>query len=302
MTIAALFPGQGTQTPGMGGPWRGHSAWKIVERAETVLGEDLGKLLLDAPAAQLSQTRNSQLAVLVTSLMAWEVVQDRVPAPVAFAGHSLGQVSALIASGALEFDDGVRFAASRAAATQAAADRYPGRMAALVGASIEQAEEACRAAPDACWVANDNAPGQVVVAGKPDGLDAALARARELGVRRSLPLDVNGAFHTPLMRDATHELADVVADVKFRAPAAPVVSNLDARARADGDWRKASAHHVSTSVRWRESLETLAAMRPTRFVEVGSSTMLAGLAKRTTPDVPTVSVGTPEQLEQRGRP
>ena len=122
-----------------------------------------------------------------------------------------------IAAGALSLDDGVRFAARRAELTQAAADAHPGRMAALLGATVEQAEDACAAAPDACWVANDNAPGQVVIAGTPDGVDAGSARAKELGVKRATPLNVGGAFHTPLMRDAADALADELDDDRTRA-------------------------------------------------------------------------------------
>src|SRR5438876_517894 len=131
--VAIVFPGQGTQEPGMGAPWREHPAWKIVEQAEAALGEPLAPLLLDAPADQLARTREAQLAVLCTSLVAWEAARPMLDDVVAFAGHSLGQVTALIASGALDLDDGVRFAARRAELTQAAADEHPGRMAALAG-------------------------------------------------------------------------------------------------------------------------------------------------------------------------
>src|SRR6476620_6152655 len=173
----------------MGLPWKGHPSWAIVEQAENALGEPLAPLLLDASADDLARTRNSQLSVLLTSLMVWEALAPRLDRDdaieiVAFAGHSLGQVTALVAAGTLTLDDGIRFAARRAELTQAAADAHPGRMAALLGATEEQATEACAAAPDACWLANDNAPGQIVLAGTPDGLDAALARAKELGVRR----------------------------------------------------------------------------------------------------------------------
>src|SRR6185436_16474854 len=148
-------------------------------------------------------TREAQLAVLLNSLVSWEAARPCVGDVVAFAGHSLGQVTALIASGVLTLDDGVRFAARRAELTQAAADAHPGKMAALLGATPEQAGDACAAAPDACWVANDNAPGQVVIAGTPDGLATASAAAKEVGVKRVTPLNVGGAFHTPLMADAT---------------------------------------------------------------------------------------------------
>ena len=185
MGVAVIFPGQGTQQPGMARAWRDHPAWVVVERAEAALGEPLAHLVTEAPAEALARTREAQLAVLLTSLVVVGRGRAHCPTPpVAFAGHSLGQVTALIAAGVLPLDDGVRFAARRAELTQAAADAHPGRMAALLGATLEQAEEACTAAPDGCWVANDNAPGQVVIAGTPDGVDAGSAR-REGARRRS---------------------------------------------------------------------------------------------------------------------
>jgi [acyl-carrier-protein] S-malonyltransferase len=282
----------------MGAPWREHAAWEIVERAEAAFGEPLAPLLLDAPAETLARTREAQLAVLLTSLVAWEAVRDRVPEPVAFAGHSLGQVTALIASGVLPLDDGVRFAARRAELTQRAADDHPGKMAALLGATIEQAEDACTAAPDGCWLANDNAPGQIVIAGTPAGVDAASARARELGVKRVTPLNVGGAFHTPLMRDAADALPAELSAVPFSAPNAPVVSNHDAQAYLDGDgWRDRLPEHVTVPVRWRESMGTMVDLGAASFLEVGHGSMLAGLAKRTTPDAPVRGIATPDDID-----
>jgi [acyl-carrier-protein] S-malonyltransferase len=297
VAIAVIFPGQGTQAPGMGASWRAHPAFAVVDAAEAAFGEPLADLVLDAPAERLARTREAQLAVLLTSLVIWEAVRDRVPDPIAFAGHSLGQVTALIAAGALPLDAGVRFAARRAELTQAAADAHPGRMAALLGATIEQAEAACDAAPDACWVANDNAPGQVVIAGTPDGVDAGSARAKELGVKRATALNVGGAFHTPLMRDAADALPAELAGVEFGRPDAPIVSNLDARAYDGPDgWKERSAEHVAVTVRWRPSMQTLVELGATSFLEVGHGTMLAGLAKRTVPDVPVRNVATPDDL------
>jgi [acyl-carrier-protein] S-malonyltransferase len=294
---AVVFPGQGTQQPGMGVPWRDHEAWGVVERAEAALGEPLAPLLLDAPAESLARTREAQLAVLLTSLVIWEASRDALGAPVAFAGHSLGQVSALIAAGVLTLEDGVQLAARRAELTQAAADAHPGRMAALLGATVETAQDACTAAPDACWLANDNAPGQVVIAGTPDGVDAGVARAKELGVRKAMPLNVGGAFHTPLMRDAADGLEPVLATFSLQAPHAPVISNDDGQSYADADgWRERSARHVAVPVRWREVQLTLANLGATTFVEVGHGNMLAALAKRTVPDVTVVPMSTPEDL------
>ena len=281
---AVLFPGQGTQTPRMGEPWRASPAWEVVERAETALAQPLAPLLLEATQAELARTREAQLAVLLASLLAWEALrarlQDRVEAPVAFAGHSLGQITALIASGAVTLEDGIRLAAARADCTQAAADARPGRMAALIGAGLEAAEEAC-AGIDA-WVANDNAPGQVVVGGTPEGVAAVGARAAALGVRRVVALNVGAAFHTPLMAPAAEALAPQLAITAFRAPSAPVVSNTDAQPHAAAEgWPARLADHLISPVRWRSSMETLAELGVDTYYEVGPGDVLAGLAKRT---------------------
>jgi len=281
----------------MANAWRDHPSWVVVERAEAALGEPLGHLVTDAPPEALARTREAQLAVLVTSLVAWDALRPLDDTPVAFAGHSLGQVTALIASGALDLDDGVRFAARRAELTQAAADAHPGRMAALLGATPLQAHDACTAAPDECWVANDNAPGQVVIAGTPAGVDAASARAKDLGVKRVTPLAVGGAFHTPLMDDAAVGLRVALADVAFSSPTAPVVSNSDATAYRDGDgWRERLAEHVSVPVQWRSTMDTLVAMGATTFLEVGHGSMLAALAKRGAPAVTVRCIASPDDI------
>ena len=280
MANAVLFPGQGTQTARMGEPWRATPAWEIVERAESALGQPLAPLLLDASDGELGRTREAQLAVLLASLLAWDAVRDQLEAPVAFAGHSLGQVTALIASGALTLEDGVRLAARRADCTQAAADENPGRMAALIGAGLEDAEAACEGLD--AWVANDNAPGQVVIGGTPDGLDAATERASGLGIRRAVKLNVGAAFHTPLMAPAAEALAPHLAATSFRPPSAPIVSNADARAYAGGDgWADRLSEHLISPVRWRASMESIAAMGVDTFYEVGPGNVLAGLVKRT---------------------
>ena len=297
MSVAVIFPGQGTQQPGMARAWRDHPSWAIVERAEAALGEPLGYLVTDAPPESLSRTREAQLAVLVTSLVAWDALRPLADAPVAFAGHSLGQVTALIASGALDLDDGVRFAARRAELTQAAADAHPGRMAALLGATPEQADDACSAAPDGCWVANDNAPGQVVIAGTPDGVDAASTRAKEIGVKRVTPLNVGRRFphatHAGRHRRARRH-------ARRRPPRRARVHRSsrtrDARAYSDADgWRDRLADHVSVPVRWRSTMDTLVSLGATTFLEVGHGSMLAALAKRGAPAVTVRSVGIPRR-------
>jgi [acyl-carrier-protein] S-malonyltransferase len=295
--VAVIFPGQGSQAPGMGAPWRGSPGWRVVEQAGLVLNEDFEALLLDRNAGdRLTRTREAQLAVFLTSLAAWESgVLGVDDAPVAFAGHSLGQLTALVAAGALSVEEGVILVARRAEATQAAADATPGRMAALLGATPEQGALACAAAPGACWVANDNAPGQVVVAGTADGVDAAVAAASDLGVRRATPLKVGGAFHTPLMTAACAPMRTALEPVTLSDTAVPVVANGDALAHRDGEgWRTRLVEHLVSPVRWRETQLTLSGpLGATTFVEVGAGGSLSAMAKRTVPDVATRIVNAP---------
>lgn len=301
MGTAVIFPGQGTQDPGMGAPWVDDPAWGVVERAENALGEPLAPLVLE-DGASLNRTRDAQLAVLVTSLVCWEAVRASSEVePAVFAGHSLGQVTALIASGAVDFDDGIRFAARRAELTQEAANTHPGRMIACIGADTDQAEKTCGAAPDACWIANDNAPGQIVLAGTPEGIEVATEAARDAGIRRVLPLDVGGAFHTPLMNEASVALTAELTDVTFGTGSAPVVSNEDATAYNDADgWRDRLARHVVRPVRWRAVMDTLVESGADPWLEVGHGSMLAGLARRGAKGVDVRGIATPQDLDELG--
>jgi [acyl-carrier-protein] S-malonyltransferase len=298
LAVAVIFPGQGTQGAAMGAPWREHPSWDLVERAEQALGEPLAPLLLAESADELARTRESQLSVLLTSLVVWEAAKGHITGPVAFAGHSLGQITALIASGCLPFDDGIRVAARRAEATQAAADRHPGKMAAVIGADEADVLEACAAAPDECWLANDNAPGQIVIAGTPSGIERATKAAGDLGIRRVMPLKVGGAFHTPLMEEAAAALRPVLDGIPFGSPAAPIVSNADARPYGEATgWPERLERHLVSPVRWRGCMTTLVdELGATTLVEVGFGSMLAGLAKRGAPGVPVIGVATPDDI------
>jgi [acyl-carrier-protein] S-malonyltransferase len=272
----------------MGSPWQASPAWAVVERAEEVLGEPVGELVLDPDPARLRRTREAQLAVLLTSLLAWEATKATLREVTAFAGHSLGQLTALTAAGALDFDDAVRLVARRAEVTQAAADVTGGGMVALLGAGEAQAAAACDAAPGACWVANDNAPGQIVLAGTENGLEAASGAARALGVRKVVRLEVGGAFHTPLMQPAAEEFAQATATVSLHEPSEPVVSNADATACTDADgWRRRLVDHLVQPVLWRQSLDTTAELGAEALVEIGPGRVLTGLARKCRPDVPT---------------
>ena len=288
MSLAVLFPGQGSIVPGAGAPWAGHAAWSVVEEVEGIANRPVAPLLLDAPAEALASTDAAQIATLTLSLVAWEALAPRLPEPpVAFAGHSLGQVTALIAAGAVDRTEGIALAVARADACRACDDEQPGRLAALLGATLEQAREACDAATDACWVANDNAPGQVVIGGTPEGLEAAVEAARALGVRKAMPLAVGGAFHTPLLAPAVETLRPVLAETGFGTPSAPIVDNTDAEVRRVGHaWPELLARHLVEAVRWREAQQALVAeLGATEVVELAPAGTLTAMAKRTIPDV-----------------
>ena len=294
MGIAVTFPGQGSQSAGMGAPWQDTSHWSLVTRAEEVLDHEVAPILTDTDPARLRHTREAQLAVFLTSLLAWESTKDTLGDITAFAGHSLGQLTALAAAGVLTFDDAVRLVDRRGELTQAAADATGGGMAALLGADDAQAEAACEAAREACWLANDNAPGQVVLAGTEDGLAAATEAARAVGVRKVVRLDVDGAFHTPLMQDAADDFAVALTGTDFMPPAAPVVSNADAAACTDAQgWRERLVDHLIRPVRWRQSLDTLVGLGADTFVEIGPGRVLTGLARKCRPDVATELVNVP---------
>ena len=305
MGIAVIFPGQGAQATGLGQPWVDHPAFALVERAEKATGEPLRALLLDAPAEDLARTREAQLVVFLASLLAWEAVGDTLTDEgiVAFAGHSLGQVTALTAAGALDFDDGCRLAARRARVTQDAADAAPGRLAALLGATLEQAVEACSAANGECWVANDNAPGQVVIGGTPAGLDAASTKAKELGVKRVIPLNVGGAFHTPLMQPAADAFKADLAAAPFSPTTIPVLSNVDARAYQDADgWPQRLTDQLVQPVRWAATMPALVALGAATFVEIGPGSTLTAMAKRAMPDIALRNIATPADLSPQEAP
>lgn len=297
MTYAVIFPGQGAAVPGAGHAWVDHPAWQVVREAEAATGRQLARLLLDADADELATTEASQMAVLLTSLVAWHALQGALPgAPVAFAGHSLGQITALLAAGAVAPAEGYRLAAHRAAVSQRSADARPGRMVALIGTDPETVAGLCAAGTDA-WLANDNAPGQVVAAGTPEGVDALAERARAAGIRKVMPLAVGHAFHTALLADAADELLPTLESTSFRATEAPIVTNTDATAAEDpAAWPDLLARHLVEPVRWRETQAALVHLGATTFVEVGPGRVLAGLAKRTVPDVTVHNVSTPDDV------
>ena len=297
--LAFTFPGQGSQRPGMGRPWVGHDSWELVDEASEVAGRDVSALLLDADAEELKDTRNAQLTTFVSSLMVLDAVERLGIEPSYCAGHSLGEYTALTATGALSFEDGVRLVVERADAMHEAGMASPGTMAAVLGLDDDLVEVACRRADADVWVANFNAPGQVVIAGSPTAVAAAGEHAKELGAKKILSLQVSGAFHTPFMTAARDRLRTAIALAAPRDIEVPVISNVDALAHANGEeWSSLLSAQLSSPVRWKHCLLTLAEAGVTGFVELGPGGVLTGMAKRTVDNARTVSVATPEELDK----
>lgn len=297
--LAFTFPGQGSQRPGMGRPWVGHDSWELVDEASDVAGRDVGALLLDADAEELKDTRNAQLTTFVSSLMVLDAVERLGIEPSFCVGHSLGEYTALTATGALSFEDGVRLVVERADAMHEAGTSNPGTMAAVLGLDDDQVEIACRRADADVWVANFNAPGQVVIAGSAAGVASASTHAKELGAKKVMPLQVSGAFHTPFMTAARDRLRSAIALASPRDIEVPVISNVDALAHSLGDeWSSLLSAQLSSPVRWKHCLLTLAEAGVMDFVELGPGGVLTGMAKRTIDNARTISVATPEELDK----
>lgn len=283
----------------MGRPWVDHESWELVDEASDVAGRDIAALLLDADADELKDTRNAQLTTFVSSLVVLDAV-ERLGVDARFcAGHSLGEYTALTASGALSFDEGVRLVVERAAAMHEAGLDQPGTMAAVLGLDDNDVEVACRRADADVWVANFNAPGQVVIAGSPEGVAAATVVAKELGAKKVMGLPVSGAFHTPFMQPARDRLRKAIAQANPRDTDVPVVSNVDALAHDQGaDWATLLSAQLCSPVRWKHCLLTLADAGVTTFVELGPGGVLTGMAKRTVEGSRTLSVVTPDDLDK----
>jgi [acyl-carrier-protein] S-malonyltransferase len=282
----------------MGRPWTEHPSWEVVAEASTAAGRDLEALLLDAEMEELTGTANAQLATFVLSLVVLDAVERLGLSPAACAGHSLGEYTALVASGAVSFEDGVRLVVARGEAMARAGEDAPGTMAAMLGIADDDAEAACQRAEGDAWVANYNAPGQVVVAGTADAIATASGVARELGARKVMPLPVSGAFHTPLMAAARPALRKALGDATFQTPEIPVVANVDARVHSTPEeWPQLLSAQLCSPVRWRQTLDTLAGLGASTLVELGPGGVLSGLARRSVPELTALAVAKPADLD-----
>ncbi len=295
--IALLFPGQGAQKVGMGQALARDfaSARLAFEEANDTLGYDLAKICFEGPEDELTSTRHCQPAVLTTSVAAYRVAAEHGVVGDLTMGHSLGEYSALVASGNLEFSEALRLVAERGSITRDVADQIPGRMAAILGASEEDVEALCEEAGDV-WPANYNCPGQVVASGQHRGIDRLVDLARARGIKARL-LDVDGAFHSSIMAPAAEKLRGALEHVKLKeTPSIPFLSATSAAFERGDQLRTLLAQQLTAPVRFTQTVKIALDHGVDKFVEFGPKRVLVGLVLRVRNDVETYHLGEPEHL------
>jgi len=301
--VALLFPGQGSQFVGMGRDLaeRFPLARATFEEADATLGLGLSALMWQGPEAELTATRHAQPAILTHSVAVLRLVQHHLGDVSFAAGHSLGEFSAYVAAGSLAFDDALRTVRRRGELMFESGQQRPGTMAALLGLDDAEVERVCREAtgPDGVVVpANYNSPAQVVISGDVAAVQRALELARAAGAKRALPLNVSGAFHSPLMETAQAGLAEQLEGVVVQPPAFPVVSNVTAEpVREPAEARRLLVRQLTSPVRWTESMRRLVAAGVDHFLELGPGGVLTGLLRRVARDVPAQTIGTAAEVE-----
>jgi [acyl-carrier-protein] S-malonyltransferase len=290
MPLAFIFPGQGSQAPGMGRDLAESfaAARAVFEEADEALGFRISELCFNGPAEDLQLTENTQPAILTASVAALRAMEaEGFPRPDFVAGHSLGEYTALVAAGALSLRDAVRTVRKRGRYMQEAVPVGEGAMAAVLGADLETVRAACdeaRRGGEVCGPANINSPGQVVIAGSAAAVERAIPLLKERGAKRAVPLKVSAPFHCALMLPAQERLAADLAGIEFKDLAVPLVTNVDAAVVGEGAGaRESLVRQVSRPVRWRESVELLAREGVETFVEVGPGKVLSGLVRQTAP-------------------
>ncbi len=280
MKHAYVFPGQGAQFSGMGKDLyeNNESAKALFEKADEILGFRITDIMFGGTADELKQTKVTQPAVFLHSVILAKVLGVK---PDAVAGHSLGEFSALVVSGAVSFEDGLRLVSKRAMAMQKCCENRPGGMAAILGLDDAVGEQACADIDGVVVAANYNCPGQLVISGADEAVDAACARLKEAGARRALRLPVGGAFHSPLMEDARAELEQAIAEVEFHTPVCPIYQNVDAQPQTDPEKIKANLiAQLTAPVRWTQIVRNMLADGVTEFTELGPGNVLQGLIKK----------------------
>ncbi len=280
MKHAYVFPGQGAQFSGMGKDLyeNNASAKALFDKADEILGFSITDIMFGGTADELKQTKVTQPAVFLHSVILAKVLGVK---PDAVAGHSLGEFSALVVSGAVSFEDGLRLVSKRAMAMQKCCENRPGGMAAILGLDDAVVEQACADTDGVVVAANYNCPGQLVISGADEAVDAACARLKEAGARRALRLPVGGAFHSPLMEDARAELEQAIAEVEFHTPVCPIYQNVDAQPQTDPEKIKANLiAQLTAPVRWTQIVRNMLADGVSEFTELGPGNVLQGLIKK----------------------
>ncbi|MFD0671782.1 ACP S-malonyltransferase [Cohnella sp. GCM10027633] len=296
--IAFVFPGQGAQAVGMGrDAYESNAeARDIYERADAALGFPISKLSFEGPEEELRQTANTQPALLATSVALLEAYRSQGVKPDYVAGHSLGEYSALVAAGVLAFEDAIRLVRARGQFMEQAVPSGQGAMAAVLGAERDALAALCAditAGAGVVELANVNCPGQIVVSGSAEGVAEVVARGKEAGAKRVIPLEVSGPFHSSLMRPAADKLSAELVKVAFGDASVPVVANVHAKPVTSGDeLRGLLVEQVVSPVQWEDTIKFLIAEGVDTFVEIGSGTVLAGLIKKVDKSVQVVSVNT----------
>ena len=287
MLKAFVFPGQGSQFPGMCKDlYDAHEeAREMCQAADRLLGFSLTGVMLEGTADDLKQTKVTQPAVFLHSVVAQRLLNIETPNMVA--GHSLGEFSALVACGTLRFEDALLLVSARAKAMQAACEANPGTMAAVLGLPDEQVDEICRNQKDGVVVAaNFNCPGQVVISGEIEAVDAACVALKEAGARRALRLPVGGAFHSPLMQPAAEELKAAILKTEFHKPFCPIYQNVSAKAEVEPEIiRENLLKQLTAPVRWTQSVQNMIVDGANEFYEFGPGDVLKGLIRKINPDV-----------------